>query len=122
MSSMISIRQQLWGYPSFRRNHIVKSLVNLLSCTIHIYFISIAIPAIMLCTIRWFPEMGVPLNHSFIVGFSIINPPFWVWNDQPRGSYVRCQDMAEGAEGAEQDEWLLYQHLLVDDHSRDDTT
>ena len=24
-----------------------------------------------------FPKMGVPLNHSFIVGLSIINHPFW---------------------------------------------
>jgi len=28
-------------------------------------------------TIRVFPKMVVPLNHPILIGFSIINHPFW---------------------------------------------
>ena len=33
---------------------------------------------ILLCSLKWvFPKMVVPPNHPFLIGFSIINHPFW---------------------------------------------
>ena len=33
--------------------------------------------AILLCSIWWFPEIGVPTKSSILVGLSLINQPFW---------------------------------------------
>ena len=40
-----------------------QSLTELLGLTFHTW---------------WFPEIGVPPNHQFIDGFSMINQPFWI--------------------------------------------
>ena len=34
-------------------------------------------PLFICMMIRGFPEMGVPSNHPFIDGFSILNYPYW---------------------------------------------
>ena len=46
----------------------------------HKLYLSPPVPIVIVCYnyISRFPEMGVPPKSSILMGFSIINQPFWV--------------------------------------------